>query len=544
MNNINEIQNGDAMSGNEPTGARRRRKTKVAVWLGIAGLCATGASLVPIGGHTQALNGDPMSEGMECFKGTTSPGHATFSLTASDGYTSEPDGNAIYDWGYGVEGKGFQLPGPVLCVNQGDTVDIKLTNQLPINTSIQFPGQSDVNIAGVPVGPVANDPLLPGTLTSLVPEAVKNGGVITYSFTASSAGTYLYESGSDPQLQVQMGLFGAIVVRPNITVTPADVLAIPYEDGISNTETNGAILDPATGQVDPARSMSSAEAVIVAADAKCAYAKVNDPNTCDPLAIYNGSLGKDGISVRGENILMLSEVDPGVHNFMEQNVGDSAKLNQASYPHAYASHYFMINGRSMPDTVAPNNAPWMPTQPYGAMAHVQPWDVHNNPLDSLLRYVAVGRAGYDFHPHSNHEHVIAEDGSLMKGPNGDETEGKFNIMVGPGSTVDATFRWTNEEGYADSKDHRVPVSWPNGLNLKEGDFWSGSPYLGNSGVLNPGILTKTQCGEYYHVAHNHDLTQVTNYGITFGGMLTLIKVEPPQAVQGTKQGDFTVPVCE
>jgi hypothetical protein len=63
-------------------------------------------------------------------------------------------------------------------------------------------------------------------------------------------------------------------------------------------------------------------------------------------------------------------------------------------------------------------------------------------------------------------------------------------------------------------------------------------------VLNPGILTKTSCGEYYHVAHNHDLTQVTNYGITFGGMLTLIKVEPPKALQGTRVGDFLVPVCD
>ena len=46
------------------------------------------------------------------------------------------------------------------------------------------------------------------------------------------------------------------------------------------------------------------------------------------------------------------------------------------------------------------------------------------------------------------------------------------------------------------------------------------------GLLNPGILTKTQCGEYYHVAHSHDLTQATNYGASFGGMLTLIRVDP------------------
>ncbi len=126
--------------------------------------------------------------------------------------------------------------------------------------------------------------------------------------------------------------------------------------------------------------------------------------------------------------------------------------------------------------------------------------------------------------------------STVEHPAGnDNTEGKFNILVGPGATVDATFRWTNEETYSDTDGHRLPAAWPQSLNLQEGDFWSGSPYLGDSGQLNPGILTKTQCGEYYHVAHNHDLTQVTNYGITFGGMLTLIKVEPPAAAQAATE---------
>jgi hypothetical protein len=521
MNN-DKIKDGDAMSGNEPTGARRRRKTKVAVWLGLGGLCATGASLVPLGGHSQALQGDPMSQGMECTSGTTVGTDVTFNLTASDGYTSEPDGNAIYDWGYGAAGTGFQLPGPVLCVYQGETVHVTLTNNLPVNTSIQFPGQTGVTVGTTEVGPVADGS---GNLVSLVPEAAPTTS-ITYNFTAGSAGTYLYESGSDPQLQVQMGLFGALVVRPaNITIGAADILAIPYEDGTTPGQTN----------VDA--GMTPGDAATAATHAQCAYASPSDPTKCDPLAIYEGADG-------GENILLLSEIDPGVHTFMEQHLATPAKLNWNSYPVGYVAHYFMINGRSMPDTVAPNNAPWLPSQPYGALAHVQPWDPHTNPLDIMLRYLAVGTAGYDFHPHSNHEHVIAEDGTLMKTQTDDNTEGKFNIMVGPGATVDATFRWTNEEGYADTDGHRVPVSWPQGLNLKEGDFWSGSPYLGNTGVLNPGILTKTQCGEYYHVAHNHDLTQVTNYGITFGGMLTLIKVEPPKAVQGSKVGDFTIPVCD
>jgi hypothetical protein len=121
-------------------------------------------------------------------------------------------------------------------------------------------------------------------------------------------------------------------------------------------------------------------------------------------------------------------------------------------------------------------------------------------------------------------------------PGNDFTEQKYNLLVGTGSTLDATFRWTNEEGYDDADGARVPVQWPQSANMLEGDFWSGSPYLGTSGLLNPGIIGKTQCGEYYHVAHDHNLTHVTNYGITFGGALTLIKVEPPEAV-----GDPTNP---
>ncbi|MGZ6991153.1 MAG: multicopper oxidase domain-containing protein [Ilumatobacteraceae bacterium] len=524
------------MSGNEPTGARRRRKTRVAVWLGVAGVCATGASLVPLGGHTQAAPGDRLTEGMLCSNGNVdaTTGHRVFKLTADDGYNSEPDGNAIYDWGYGNgDASGaFQLPGPVLCAHQDETIDVVLTNNLPIKTSIQFPGQSGVTANGAAVAPQADGT---GALVSLVQEAGASGGSITYSFKAGAAGTYLYESGSDPQLQVQMGLFGALIVRPNITVGPADLLTIPYEDGTAAQKTNQ----------DAGMTLADATAYLAHHTAGCAYASVTSPGTCDPSAIYDATVG-DNNEVRGENILLLSEVDPAIHNFMEQNkVAPYDKLNWNSYTGGYAAHYFMINGRSMPDTLAPNNAPWLPSQPYGAMAHVQPWDLKTNPLDVMLRYLAVGQAGYDFHPHSNHEHVIAEDGSLLKATNGDDnTEGKFNIMVGPGATVDATFRWTNEEGYADTTGHRVPVSWPQGLNLKEGDFWSGSPYLGNSGTLNPGILTKTECGEYYHVAHNHDLTQVTNYGITFGGMLTLIKVEPPKEVQGHKVGDFFVPTCD
>jgi FtsP/CotA-like multicopper oxidase with cupredoxin domain len=510
------IKDGDAMSDQQTT-KRFSRKKKVIGGMTIVGLCAAGAAIVPLGGGSSSAFTNE-SQGILCSTNFTDNGsHRAYTITAKDGYTSEPDGNAVYDWGFSDD-TNFRLPGPVLCVHQGQTVDVTLNNQLTVDTSIQFPGQEGVTYGSpaAPVGPVTDNT---HKLLSLVPMAGKNGGTQTYHFTASKAGTFLYQSGTDPQFQVQMGLFGAIVVRPNITVTKDDILNAPTDDPTTpgGVKANKDIVD-AQGHMTDHEAQTAADA------AGCAYASINDPTKCDPNAIFE----KDR-----ENILLLSEVDPGLHGWAEQNKAAGPSMD--TYPGAYEAHYYMINGRSMPDTIAPNNAPWLPGQPMGALATVEPWDLHVNPLDAMLRYVSVGVTGYDFHPHSNHEHVIATDASLMKAVNGttvdNNTEEKFNIMVSPGATVDATFRWTNEEGYSNTNGKRVPVEWPTGLNLTEGDFWSGSPYLGSSGKLNPGILTKTQCGEYYHVAHSHDLTQVTNYGITFGGMLTLIKVEPPQSVQ-------------
>src|SRR5882762_8153832 len=85
-------------------------------------------------------------------------GASTFNLVASQGFSSQPDGAQVYSWGYGCASTatytppvfaplGFcpamQLPGPTLVVNEGTTVTVTLTNNLPQgagNTSIVFSG--------------------------------------------------------------------------------------------------------------------------------------------------------------------------------------------------------------------------------------------------------------------------------------------------------------------------------------------------------------------------------------------------------------------
>ena len=40
------------------------------------------------------------------------------------------------------------------------------------------------------------------------------GGTVTYTFTASAPGTHAYYSGTQGDLQIEMGLYGAIIVLP------------------------------------------------------------------------------------------------------------------------------------------------------------------------------------------------------------------------------------------------------------------------------------------------------------------------------------------
>ena len=94
----------------------------------------------------------------------------------------------------------MQVPGPTLIVTEGQTVTVTLTNNLPAaagNTSILFPGFQVTATGGV---------------AGLLTKEAAPGGTVTYTFTASSPGTRSYYSGTQGDLQIEMGLYGAIIV--------------------------------------------------------------------------------------------------------------------------------------------------------------------------------------------------------------------------------------------------------------------------------------------------------------------------------------------
>jgi FtsP/CotA-like multicopper oxidase with cupredoxin domain len=319
-----------------------------------------------------------------------------------------------------------------------------------MDVSIIFPGQENVLADGSPAQPQFDGT---GSLTSLTNVAPAGGGSVTYSFVAGKPGTFLYESGTEPQKQVRMGLFGALVVRPALGA--------------------GFAYDRADSQFTPSE----------------------------------------------EFMLLLSELDPYQHQAAEQ--GAAFDLT------TYHPRYWLVNGRGFPDSIADNFAPWLPSQPYGALARVHGMDATSHPYPGLIRYLSVGTEDYPFHPHGNNGLVIGRDGRPLEGPLGEDLSfEKFAINIGPGQTWDVTFQWRDAESYS-STANPVPVTTSNVANLVHGMFYSGSPYLGETGPLPPGASTLNQCGEFYIISHNHALYQITSWGMTMSGPITYLRVDPP-----------------
>ena len=348
-------------------------------------------SLIPFGNGTASAQG-PLTDGMVCTNGPS------FTLTSNSGYIGTPDGNVVYMWGFSSGSDPFQYPGPVLCVNQGDTVTVVVHNTLNRKISLIFPGQENVLANGQPDGPEFSGT----TLVSLAKTAAAGGGSVTYSFVADRPGTFIYQSGTETDIQVPMGLFGAIVVRP----------------------------------------------------------------AGHPDWMYDGP--STAFNPNREYISLLSEVDPALNTAMERN----RTFNTRNYH----PRYWFINGRGLPDTLAPNNASWLPGQPYGALVRITPYHPTLNPLPAAVRYLSVGSIDYPFHPHGNNVRVVGRDGNLLESSTFEDLAfDKYSIPVGPGQSWDTLFTWQDPEAYSES--NPVPVTFPNILDLFFGTFFSGSPYL-------------------------------------------------------------------
>jgi hypothetical protein len=451
-------------------------------------------------------------------------GHPVFNLTASPGRISQPDGQSIYTWGYGcsvapaaaafVPFSGscgtMQIPGPTLVVTEGDVVTVTLTNALPPiagNTSIVFAG---LNATAVPASPGVPS----GVAGNLTQEAAPLG-TVTYTFTATKPGTYAYYSGTQSDLQVEMGLFGAVIVRPN---------TVPVGCKALKSVTSG--------------------------DFRLAPSAYDNAATC-----YDR-----------EYLFQWSEMQLRIHTDAEAAVLGSTctascpPLVVATEP--YQPDYFMINGRSMPDDMDTTFAPNYPNQPYNGNPHMLPGEL------VLMRVIGQGRIQHPFHFHGNHARVLARDGNLIvsKG-DGVSLAGPllFTIATVSGQSVDAIFTWNgqglNWDVYGVSNGHTcnalttaspgfdpitheycgdhgkpLPVQPPDPLIVANGLWYGGTPYLGLQGApanpLAPGVVRQNLDGGYAYMWHSHNEREITTSNVFPGGMMMMLIIDPPQDANG------------
>jgi FtsP/CotA-like multicopper oxidase with cupredoxin domain len=255
-----------------------------------------------------------------------------------------------------------------------------------------------------------------------------------------------------------------------------------------------------------------------------------------------------------EYLFFLSELDPRIHNYVEQFGPDTLGTNNTS---EFLANYYpvlwFINGRAAPDTMAEAGVPWLPHQPHPSLPRMHPGE------KVLMRVVGGGRDLHPFHHHGNHARVIARDGRLLassqsSGP--DLSHLVFTIQSQPGSTTDAIFEWTgkglgfdiygpiadfphtctdsNGDDFDDvtfeyCPDHNapIPVQLPGQLETTFGGFYSGSPYLGAAGALPPGEGGLNPNSGYTYMWHSHTEKEIVNYDVFPGGMLTMLIIEAP-----------------
>ncbi len=264
----------------------------------------------------------------------------------------------------------MQIPGPTMIVNEGDVVTVTLTNNLPVaagNTSIVFPGFNVAATAGV-AGVLTREAASP----SCNPTANAGCNAVTYTFTATKPGTYAYYSGTQGDLQIEMGLYGAIIVLPTQTTTFANCAG-----GVHPNETDFRL-------------------------AKAAY---DHPQSC-----YDR-----------EYLFQLAEMESSIHDaaLVQKTACETAiaaNANASCAPIAvqsepYRPNYYLVNGRSMPDDMDADYVPLFPNQPYNGNPHMHPHEL------VLVRVIGQGRIQHPLHIHGNHARVLARDGNMLLVPN-------------------------------------------------------------------------------------------------------------------------------
>jgi len=247
------------------------------------------------------------------------------------------------------------IPAPLMAIDEDDEFFLTLSNVGMIMRPDLFE-QHTVHFHGYPNASSFYDGVPDASI------AINIGGSFTYYYLAPDAGTYFWHCHITPPEHLQMGMVGQIYVRPRQNRVPVgnslySALQLQQTDPRTACNTKDDIL---CSNALPASSNSVAQAT--------------DPLTGSPYKYaYNDGDGSTAYDV--EYPLQIHGFDPNFH-FVGMTFNPEAFVDMKD-------KYFLLNGRSYPDTVTPGP---LQTQTSDGRSHF------SQPLPAIINIPAGGKA--------------------------------------------------------------------------------------------------------------------------------------------------------
>jgi hypothetical protein len=320
------------------------------------------------------------------------------------------------------------IPAPLMAIDEDDEFFLTLTNVGMIMRPDLFE-QHTVHFHGYPNASSFYDGVPDASV------AINIGGSFTYYYLAPDAGTYFWHCHITPPEHLQMGMVGQLYVRPRQNRVPVGqslYTALEYQNGL------------VTGQVVDLRTACNTAVDILCATPQpldtTSALQVTNKSGNPQMYAYNDGDGMTAYDV--EYPVQIHGFDPNFH-FVGMTFNPEAFVDMKD-------KYFLLNGRSYPDTVNPG--PQL-TQSSDGRVH------YSQPLNSIVNIPAGGKALLRISDLDVSEyqtlaslgvpmHVIGYNAKLLRDQAGNNLDYYTNsITLGGGESLDVILDASNTTLY-------------------------------------------------------------------------------------------------